>query len=91
VVHKGVVTLSGAVSNLRAKQEAKRDARHVVGVGDVHNLLKVRTDRFIPDQHIGQTIHAALARDPYVGLCDFSVYVRNGKAQLYGQVSSHFE
>ncbi len=90
-VHNGVVTLSGAVSNLRAKQEAERDARHVVGVWNVHNLLKVRTNRFIPDLHIGQTIRAALARDPYVGLCDFSVYVRNGKAQLYGQVSSYFE
>jgi osmotically-inducible protein OsmY len=90
-VHNGVVTLSGAVSNLRAKQEAERDARHIVGVWDVHNLLKVRTNRFIPDLHIGQTIREALARDPYVGLNDFSVYVRNGKAQLYGQVSSHFE
>ncbi|AMJ65989.1 BON domain-containing protein [Hymenobacter sp. PAMC 26628] len=90
-VRNGVVTLSGAVSNLRAKQEAERDARQIVGVWDVHNLLKVRTNRFIPDLHIGQTIREALARDPYVGLCDFSVYVRNGKAQLYGQVSSHFE
>jgi osmotically-inducible protein OsmY len=90
-VYKGVVTLSGAVSNLRAKQEAEHDARHIVGVWDVHNLLKVRTKRFIPDLHIGQTIREALARDPYVGLCEFSVYVRNGKAQLYGQVSSHFE
>jgi osmotically-inducible protein OsmY len=90
-VHNGVVTLSGAVANLRAKQEAERDARHIVGVWGVHNLLKVRTNRFIPDLHIGQTIRAALARDPYVGLCDFSVYVRHGQAQLYGQVSSHFE
>ncbi|QKG55181.1 BON domain-containing protein [Hymenobacter sp. BRD128] len=63
-VHNGVVTLSGVVSNLRAKQDAERDARHVVGVWDVHNLLKVRTKRFIPDLHIGQTIREALARDP---------------------------
>ena len=90
-VYKGVVTLSGAVPNLRAKQEAEHDARRIVGVRDVHNLLKVRTDRFIPDLHIGQTIREALARDPHVGQRDFSVYVRNGKAQLYGQVSSHFE
>ncbi len=90
-VHNGVVTLSGAVPNLRAKQEAERDARHIVGVWDVHNLLKVRTNRFIPDLHIGQTIREALARDPYVGQRDFSVYVLNGKASLYGHVSSHFE
>ncbi len=91
VVYNGVVTLSGTVSNLLAKQHAERDARHVVGVADVLNLLKVRTSLFIPDLQIGQTIREALARDPYVGLDAFSVYVRNGKALLYGQVNSYFE
>ena len=91
LVHNGIVTLSGTVSNLRAKQDAERDARDVVGVWDVHNLLKVRTTRFIPDLNIHSSIKEALARDPYVGLFDFSVHVRNGKASLYGQVNSHFE
>ena len=91
VVHNGIVTLSGAVSNLRAKQEAERDARDVVGVWDVNNLLKVRSNQFIPDLNITRSIEQALARDPYVGFFDFSVYVRNGKASLYGQVGSHFE
>ncbi|AMR25553.1 hypothetical protein A0257_22970 (plasmid) [Hymenobacter psoromatis] len=91
LVRNGVVTLSGPVSNLLAKQHAERDARHVVGVTDVLNLLKVRTPWFIPDLYIGHTIREALARDPYVGLDEFSVHVRNGKAQLYGQVSNYFE
>ena len=91
LVHRGIVTLSGAVSNLRAKQDAERDARDVVGVWDVHNLLKVRTTRFIPDLNIHNSIKEALARNPYVGFLDFSVHVRNGKASLYGQVNSHFE
>ena len=91
LVHNGIVTLSGVVSNLRAKQDAERDARNVVGVWDMHNLLKVRTTRFIPDLNVTRSIEQALARDPYVGLFDFSVYVRNGKASLYGQVGSHFE
>ena len=91
LVHNGIVTLSGAVPNLRAKQDAERDARDVVGVWDVHNLLKVRTNRFVPDLNVTRSIEQALARDPYVGLFDFSVYVRNGKASLYGQVGSHFE
>ena len=56
LVHNGIVTLTGAVSNLLAKQDAERDARHVVGVWDVHNLLKVRTHRFIPDANVCQTI-----------------------------------
>lgn len=91
MVHNGIVTLSGTVSNLRAKLEAERDARHIVGVWDVLNLLKVRAPFFIPDLQIERAILEALARDPYVGLSGFSAYVRNGKASLYGQVSSHFE
>ena len=91
VVHNGIVTLSGTVSNLRAKQDAEREARDVVGVWDVHNLLKVRANRFIPDLNVNHSIEQALARDPYVGFLDFSVYVRNGKVSLYGQVDSHFE
>ena len=91
VVHNGIVTLSGSVNNLRSRQNAERDARDVVGVWDVHNLLKVRTNRFISDLNITHSIEQALARDPYVGFFDFSVYVRNGKAFLYGHVGSHFE
>lgn len=40
----GVVTLAGTVSDLRARQEAEHDARHVEGVHEVHNLLKIRPD-----------------------------------------------
>ena len=91
VVHHGVVTLSGSVSSLRAKQSAERDARHVVGVWNVHNLLKVRTSWFTPDAAVQQSILDALARDPYVSIFEFRVRVMNGRAHLYGQVNSHFE
>ena len=87
----GVVTLAGTVSNLRTKQEAEQDARHVVGVSNVHNLLKVRPARLVPDEDIGQRITAALARDPYVGHCDFHVQVHGGQVLLSGHVSTHFE
>ena len=91
VVHNGIVKLSGTVSNLRAKHDAEHDARDVVGVWDVQNLLKVRTNHFIPNLNVTRSIEQALARDPCVGFFDFSVYVRNGKASLFGQVGSHFE
>ncbi|WP_223650593.1 BON domain-containing protein [Hymenobacter psoromatis] len=91
VVHNGVVTLTGQVSSLRAKHSAERDARHVVGVWDVHNLLKVRTRWFTPDVEVGQAILDALARDPYVSIFDFRVRVTNGRAHLDGLVNSHFE
>ena len=87
----GVVTLAGTVGNLRTKQDAEKDARHVVGVGNVHNLLKVRPARLVPDGDISQNIIAALARDPYVGPCEFHVQVHEGQALLAGRVSTHFE
>jgi osmotically-inducible protein OsmY len=90
-VHNAVVTLTGEVSSLRAKQSAEYDARHVVGVWNVHNLLKVRTRWFTPDVVVHQSILDALARDPYVSFFDFTLRVTNGKVHLYGQVNSHFE
>ncbi|TDN38795.1 BON domain-containing protein [Hymenobacter sp. UV11] len=91
VVHDGVVTLTGQVSSLRAKQSAEHDARHVVGVWNVYNLLKVRTRWFTPDVEVRQAILDALARDPYVSIFDFRVRVTNGRAHLDGLVNSHFE
>ena len=82
-VHEGVVTLAGTVGNLRTKQDAERDARHVVGVGNVHNLLKVRPARLVPDEDLG--------RDPYVGHCDCQVHVHAGQVLLAGHVRTHFE
>ena len=90
-VHDGVVTLAGTVGNLRTKQDAEQDARHVVGVANVHNLLKVRPERVAPDKDIELTIAAALAHDPYVGHCAVHTQVHGGRALLAGQVSTHFE
>ena len=90
-VHEGVVTLAGTVSNLRTKQDTEQDVRHIVGVANVHNLLKVRPERVAPDEDICPTIAAALARDPYVGHCEVHVQVHGGQALLSGHVSTHFE
>jgi osmotically-inducible protein OsmY len=90
-VHDGVVTLAGTVSNLRVRLDAEHDARHVVGVADVHNLLKVRPARLVPDEDIRQTITAALARDPYVSYLPFGVQVHEGQVLLSGQVPTSFE
>ncbi|MBU6120668.1 BON domain-containing protein [Hymenobacter siberiensis] len=87
----GVVTLAGTVRNLRIRQGAEQDARHVVGVHNVHNLLKVRPAQLVPDEEIRQTIVAALARDPYVGHLQFGVQVHGGQALLTGRVDTHFE
>ena len=90
-VLEGVVTLAGTVSNLRTRHEAEQDARHVVGVANVHNLLKVRPARLIPDEDIRQNIGAALARDPYVGQLAVGVQVHGGQVLLTGRAETHFE
>ena len=90
-VHHGVVTLAGTVSNLRAKQAAELDARDVVGVWDVHNLLKVRPPHLLPDDTLRQALTDALARDPYVGHFPLQVSAHNGRAHLHGPVNNHFE
>ncbi|GAB3868370.1 hypothetical protein GCM10028824_13060 [Hymenobacter segetis] len=91
LVHNGYVTLTGTVSNLRAKLDAEQDARHVVGVWDVQNRLKVRPPHPLPDAVIRQNVKDALARDPYVSDFDFMVLVYNGKVYLDGRVGNHFE
>ncbi|AMR25572.1 hypothetical protein A0257_23080 (plasmid) [Hymenobacter psoromatis] len=88
---EGTVTLAGTVRNLRARQEAERDARLVVGVSDVHNILKIRPKRPVSDAEIRQSILAALARDPYLGYFYFRVRVSQGRAFVHGQVDSAFE
>ena len=90
-VHDGVVTLAGTVSNLRTKLDVEHDARHVVGVANVHNLLKVRPTRLVPDEDLRQTIVEALTRDLYVGHCTVHVQVQGGKALLSGRVSAPSE
>ncbi|WP_245318783.1 BON domain-containing protein [Hymenobacter elongatus] len=90
-VHDGVVTMAGTVSNLRVKQDAEQDARHVVGVVHVHNLLKVRPERLMPDEDIRRNIAAALARDPHVCHFAFGVQVHGGQVLLTGLVATLFE
>ncbi|MDO7852473.1 BON domain-containing protein [Hymenobacter convexus] len=90
-VYHGYVTLSGTVGNLRAKLDAEQDARHVVGVWDVQNRLKVRPPHTLFDPEIRQNIKDALARDPYLADFGLGVVVLNGKAYLDGHVGNHFE
>lgn len=90
-VENGVVTLTGTVSNLQAKQAAKRDARHVPGVLMVNNHLRVRPDEQPSDQDIQDNAAQALMRDPYVYRFDITLSVVNGHAYLYGTVDSQFE
>ena len=90
-VHNGTVTLAGTVDNLRACQCAEHDARHVIGVSEVQNLLKVRTKHFWSDAEVSQQLTAALKRDPYLNNYTFTLTVVNGRVTLHGWVHNRFE
>lgn len=90
-VDNGVVTLTGVVDNLQAKQAAEDDARNTTGVWRVRNLVKVRPLAPLADERINKQIHAALQRHPEVDRLDIRVLVFNGDVRLYGHVDNFYE
>lgn len=90
-VEDGTVTLTGAVGNLRARRAAGQDARNVLGVRDVHNLLQVHPSKPVDDDVIQQQVKAALAADAYLAGHDLLVGVEHGRVQVGGSVDSHFD
>jgi osmotically-inducible protein OsmY len=98
IVDQGVVTLTGVVGNLAAREAAEEDARNTVGVWRVKNHLKVRpsvgpASMAMPDhdREITETVRVALLRDPYVQQHEIDVSVVNGAAILNGRVNANFE
>jgi osmotically-inducible protein OsmY len=89
-VTEGYVTLRGVVDNLKAKRAAADDARNILGVWTVKNRIKVRPGT-PSDQEIEQNMEKALKRDPYVDRYEITVSVKDGVANLYGDVDSVFE
>ncbi len=91
-VEKGVVTLTGDVGNLAAKEAAERDARYTIGVRRVENHLRVRWAEKPPtDDQIAQVTRDALLRDAYVERHNIIVECRNAHVSLYGLVDTEFE
>lgn len=91
-VSGGVVTLTGTVDNLKAKQAAEQDARDTRGVRRVKNYLKVRPANKPPsDAELARSIRSALLWDPYVSGYEVRVTVSDGRARLSGTVDSYYE
>jgi len=90
-VQDGIVTLTGTVDNLRAKQAAGQNAKHTTGVIRVKNLLKVRPEDSPADTEIADNIRAALNRDSSVEGVGLHISVKNGTAELTGMVDSSFQ
>ena len=87
---QGVVTLSGSVSNLLARERAAEIARTLKGVRSVVNTITVaplpRTDR-----QIRIDVKDALLEDPATDLYEVAVEVHDGVVTLTGKVDSYTE
>jgi osmotically-inducible protein OsmY len=91
MVEGGGVILSGNVGNLKAKTSAAQDAKNVVGVLRVDNLLNVRPSERPTDADMEKQLNAALAWDPLVDSTEITVAVTHRIAHLSGTVDSSFQ
>jgi osmotically-inducible protein OsmY len=87
----GVVTLTGMVDNLKAREAAEQDAKDTVGAWRIRNHVKVRPTTRVKDEELISSVSAALKRDPYLDRHDIRVSSYNGKVYLYGTLDSEFE
>ena len=87
---EGIVTLSGAVSNLLAKERAVKIAESIRGVRAAIDRITV-TPVVRPDADIRKDILAALRLDPATESYRVSLSVENAVAILSGTVGSYTE
>jgi osmotically-inducible protein OsmY len=86
-----VVTLTGTVNNLRAKNSAQHDAENTVAVWRVKNHIKVRPEIIPPNDSLENKVVSALHRDPYEEAFNIDVSAVNGVVYLNGRVNTAFE
>jgi len=84
---EGIVTLSGSVNNILARDGAIQVARMVKGVRGVIDRIKV-TAPAIPDDKLETNIEEALMNDPATAVYEVSANVKNGVVTLNGMVDS---
>jgi osmotically-inducible protein OsmY len=83
----GIVTLSGPVENLLARERAAEIAATIKGVRAVINLIEVLATIRTDDQ-IRSDVRQALMDDPATDVFDINVNVRDGTVFLSGKVDS---
>lgn len=90
-VADAVVTLTGAVDNLKARRAAGQDAKNTTGVWRVKNLLKVRPGSPLSDDIVSQNVTSALLLNPVVDGYEITATAKRGVVTLAGTVDSFFE
>lgn len=87
----GIVTLTGSVNNILAKERSARLAQAVKGVRAVVNRIEVIPSTERTDEEIANDIEAAWLDDPATESYEASVRVDDGVATVTGTVDSWLE
>lgn len=83
----GIVTLSGNVNNLLAKDRAEKIASTIKGVRGIVNRLEVES-KFRSDREIEEDVQNALLRNPVTESWEMLATVNNNVVNLSGNVDS---
>lgn len=86
----GIVTLTGDISNVLAKEQAAKIAMAVKGVRGVVNQIDV-TAPAMQDHEIETLVKEALVEDPATEAYEIEANVINGRVNLTGKVNSYQE
>ncbi|MEX2492453.1 MAG: BON domain-containing protein [Nitrospirales bacterium] len=84
----GIVTLSGSIDNLLAKERAGKIVESVRGVKALINAIQVRPLHQPDDETLQRRVIAALADDPAADSYEIVVDVDDGTVILHGTVQS---
>ena len=90
-VEDGVVVLDGTVGNLKARSAAEQDAKNIVSVSRVVNLLTVRLTAWPSDADMQNQLKAAVLRDSLLARSAIDVAVIHRVAYLSGAVDSFYQ
>jgi len=85
---KGVVSLTGVVPHLRAKERATLMAETTKGVQSIVNRIRVVTSDERSDRDVKADVQEALQEDPVTDSLDIAVTAQNGVVVLGGSVPS---
>jgi len=90
-VQQGVVSLTGEVDNILAKERAARIAETVKGVRSVVNRIKVKPMAIRSDEAVESDIEDAWLSDPATEAFEIAASVEDGVATLTGTAKSYQE
>jgi osmotically-inducible protein OsmY len=87
----GIVTLSGEIEHLLAKERAQQLAEATVGVRAIVNLIAVDPPAEYEDENVARRIRDAWRNDPATESYELDAQVDDGMATLTGTTSSYTE